>query len=495
MGVLLGLVLLLALHVLPGYGGASSLSIAVYFVQMSALFLSSESLAFVMGLANLSVVGDGQGEGAAQVGVCVVPLQDAGKVWARLTMPLLCVAALALLLAVNALARYLVVRGVGGGATRLLYRLMMPRCQHTTGDAGEEGRDTSTAELQQQPPQHSPAGHTQDDLKDAAARWTEPLLSSSDASHAAMATSTLDAATSATGCEVTSVVSPPYPVQSLVSLLESYGRTFVRLLLFSYNGLAAVSLALLHLRRVGDSGGSRVWRYPTIDTQSTDYTHLLPAIVFTLMLVSISPLALAAGLAYKHRRRAADGTSSPIQPESPLQVLTQSYRPELYFYTAVILARRLVLIVVLTFVSNATYVWLTMVNMAALLLHNSAWPYRDEVDNWMEAITLTALTLQTTVLAAYPEVRQRPAGATGVLWTLFAVPCALLVVRPLWQVVAKWREGARSGGRSSASLRPLSPIPQPSSEPSSLSSGLTDGECETEAQPKVWEQGNGRGSS
>ena len=102
------------------------------------------------------------------------------------------------------------------------------------------------------------------------------------------------------------------------------------------------------------------------------------------------------------------------------------------------------LIVVLTFASSATYVWLVMVNMAALLLHRELLPYRNSADNRTEAITLTALTLQTIVLTAYPDTRQRPSGASGLLWTLFVLPCALLVGQPLWQLVRRWRQRGRA---------------------------------------------------
>ena len=238
-GLLLVLALLFALHVLPGYGGAASLSIAVYFVQMSALFLSSESLAFVMGLANLSFVGDGDGSGGAQVGMCVIPLSDADKVWARLLMPLLCVAALGLLLAVNVAVRWLVVRRVGGGSkyTWAVYRWMQPRAKGVAADT--DSRAVQAAPMQQPP---SLAINSMLDDAKSAERWTEPLLTSAEAAPGAMVL--LNSAYAVVNCE-----GQGQQVEPLPALLDAYGRTLVRLLLFAYNGLAAVSLALLHLRR------------------------------------------------------------------------------------------------------------------------------------------------------------------------------------------------------------------------------------------------------
>jgi len=90
------------------------------------------------------------------------------------------------------------------------------------------------------------------------------------------------------------------------------------------------------------------------------------------------------------KRRGADSARSS---------LLGSFRPSCAFYSVVILLRRFVLIALLTFITQSLYVWLTLANNAFLVLHMLLWPYRHAADSWLELLTLSAPSFQTTLLA------------------------------------------------------------------------------------------------
>jgi hypothetical protein len=68
-----------------------------------------------------------------------------------------------------------------------------------------------------------------------------------------------------------------------------------------------------------------------------------------------------------------------------------------------VLVRRLVLVTLLMLVrDSAVWIWLTLANNLALAIHLIVLPYERRRDNTLETVTLLSLSVQTTVLSAWP---------------------------------------------------------------------------------------------
>jgi len=139
--------------------------------------------------------------------------------------------------------------------------------------------------------------------------------------------------------------------------------------------------------------------------------------------------------------------SATATPTSlPATMLTAMFKPRFWFMSVVVIVRRLLLILVLTFVVQSVYTWLTMLNGAILFLHALTWPYQTESDNWMESMALAALATQTTMLTAYPSLQSRPPQVSSVLWCLLWIPSGLILCVRLLQRWRLWRSQTRHRG-------------------------------------------------
>ena len=228
----------------------------------------------------------------------------------------------------------------------------------------------------------------------------------------------------------------------------------------------------LKVRAVGEYGW-RLKQYASVDTQAQQYRQARPLILALLAWPVLSgPVLLLAWLAWQRRQqlcggragsgragsgqagrgqaadmqRAEGGTVTaetaaaadsahtaphtahadpPCDAGSVSAMLTASLRPACWPLGAVVVARRLLLILILTFAtSHDVWVWASWVNTLVLALHVLLWPYVQWRDNVLEAVSLLSLCLQTTLLGASMDGHTLSAA----LYMLLLAPVATLVV-------------------------------------------------------------------
>ena len=243
------------------------------------------------------------------------------------------------------------------------------------------------------------------------------------------------------------------------SVLLLYKQSLIRLLLFSYNAVTSVTFTFFYTQDL-EVLGRRLHEYPSISVNDALYKGLIPLMVLMLMAAVLGgPAVLLCYLSRLRKRmafitatdpataRAAMGSKHDLMYErqmlsvSPAFALLLIYRPSCWYFTVVMLLRRLLLIVVLIFTSSGSaYVWLTVINFGYLYFHSLLSPYRLEQDNVLEAITLLALALQTSLLSAYPDANQQTLEVRWMLWLLLIAPFVLLLVDKVW----RWRRERRT---------------------------------------------------
>ena len=179
---------------------------------------------------------------------------------------------------------------------------------------------------------------------------------------------------------------------SFSDMLAPYRLTVLRLGLFSFNSLTATCLAFFHAQPVGD-WGARLWSYPSVDVGSARYRAYLPVVSIVLASVScLGPLALAMYLRRLKRGRAEsssrlrrrlgagvgeDGHGSGRGLTVAHLLLLAPFLPQYWWFGVYVLARRLSLLLLYTFVPGSTvFTALTAVNMVALCLQLELRPYR-----------------------------------------------------------------------------------------------------------------------
>jgi hypothetical protein len=461
--LLAGLLLLHCMHRLTYTRSTSAtLSTLIYYWQMSLLFQLSEPWPSALSLLNVDLVGDARSTVAsAGWDWCLLPLSDFGKIAFKLLSPVIAVALLAVLLLIQLTVRQAVSRS-SRPALIAAYHACLPSSNQAEDPLSPSllppqsahPFDAWLAPASEQPLQApllragGDAGRLEDDEEqdeDAADVEVKPRVA--PPLSRAMTVKALLAAPSAQTSD------------SMMSVLRDYGRSLVRLMLFSYNSLSAVTIAFFHLRPLGVYG----WRldvYPTIDPHSAAYRAMQPLMIALLVFAVVgAPLLLLAALLWLRHRKligapdaegtavaAEDGEDEPLtakaQPPPSLSVgsasdslplllpaaamVTETYQPRYWMMAVVNLMRRLLLIVILTFVTTSVNTWLTACNTLMLLLHLLTWPYKREADNSLEAWTLAGLVAQTTVLSAYPVYLQRPLAASVALRVLLLFPLLLL---------------------------------------------------------------------
>ena len=432
--LLLAFILIYLVHRLPhDWTGSATLLITTYFLQQSVLFLASESMPQMLSLVNVDLLGDhasSRGSDASSgasvdvyTGVCIVPLDDTGRITMSLVSPL---AAFALL-----------------GALALLQLGVRMVLQHASLSSNEDGwvhriyrllfvPSNPKLCLSEQAP--SVSIHSSQQLSTSLLQ--ESKVMDLDLPHQPGSASTfLDRS-----IEDDVSVSPMW---------LSYQRSCVRLLQLSYTALAVVTLSFFHWQSVGEFG----WRlvdYPTLSPESTKYHNMRPVVVCVLAVVVCGlPLAVAIFLWVAHRRGQIDEakqlqrerTSSYSEALSVrhalLLQLTAMFRSEHWWMASFVLVRRLLLVALLVSVRGPqVWIWLSMVNYCLLAMHLHLKPYERVMDNTLESLTLLSLSVQTTLLSVWPP----PYLSVALFGVFNALVIAPLVPLVLAVMSARWRQ-------------------------------------------------------
>ena len=471
---------------------ASTVAILVYFVQMSALFLPANLFA-PLNLVNLQLF-----TGLNPQSVCLLPLDGLGAFMSRIVSPLVVFVLLALLLALQLSARWLLSHNGytrRGRGLKRVYRFLFPSLDGAAVSPSRRAPPSDDSAVARQPLSQFrqpllELSLSADDVKaaddsqqhtvdDAAATTRAPLSVAVPSPVDSLQPLEADIAHSDTAVDDDAGARPAAPSSDGVpAILRSYRRTLLRLLVFSYNSFATAALSFFHTRQVGEDG-RRLWEYPTVNPSDASYRALRPfmAVLLTL-LVAVVPL-LAAVLYYLHRRdkqrllslktsvaaeeevgdeAAAVAVQQQQQQQAVLvEVMIGTFRPSHWPLAVMVLFRRLLLTTIATFVVSSSYVWLTAVNTSLLVLHIATWPYRDELDNRVEALTLSLLVVQTTLLsdwqASSAVLVSSPLTAVRavLLWLMLLLPFVLVLAGSVKSFYLRARRRALrvDGGKTS----------------------------------------------
>jgi hypothetical protein len=138
--------------------------------------------------------------------------------------------------------------------------------------------------------------------------------------------------------------------------------------------------------------------------------------------------------------------------QSLLLQLTAMYRPTCWWMPSFILLRRLLLILVLTVVrSSAVWIWMTFLNYLFLALHQLVAPYERSRDNTLETLTLLSLSVQTTLLSAWPPPFLSPA-LLAAFNALVIGPLLPLIIEALAGLLRSLRVSFSQMGRGDGEL-------------------------------------------
>jgi hypothetical protein len=269
------------------------------------------------------------------------------------------------------------------------------------------------------------------------------------------------------------------PVWSVCGLsLYSYSRTALRVTLYSYNAATLLLLNYFRCQDLPDQLGSRMYTKPTIECQSVTYRLFLPVMVVGVIVVTAGmPLALTATLAWRRHNTfnaLAETTRSTLWTNpfnhDPAAALSQAtttfkarfgllyrpYRPQCWYWTAVVLLRRAVLITVYVFAPpTGMHSWLTACNFTILGSHLIYQPYRSIKENNMETLALLSLGWQTAALAASSSSTYSVSLSIGTA-VLIVLPIAVMAasirshsIRRWWsmcgsRIAACWRQRRHS---------------------------------------------------
>ena len=358
--------------------------------------------------------------------LCVVPLDDAGRVAVQLSSPLIALGLLASTFGLHKLwqwaNRRLESRAEGDGANAspsplipVSERLYSIVCIPT---AARRGFRRSNLLSQRAVPLLPPPSVS---FADGGADDSEQPEDMKPDVHAALAFSSSSSSSTST------------------LLWPLYQRSLVRLTLLLHTGLSLTCLSMFYWEDVGQ-WGARLKDYPTISHDSSDYRVFLPIVVVLLATVVCGvPLALFAFLVAEHRaghiEAVKDGRRRTLVNlnddramswlERPRQQLTLQLtawcRPRYWWMPAWLIVRRLVVIALITGVRDVSvWVWLTVVNYSGLVLHLKLEPFERTRDNQLDLLTGLSLALQTSLRALYPATDS--AGLQVAFTTLVLAP-------------------------------------------------------------------------
>ena len=447
--LLTAFVFVYALHrVTLQLSNSATLSVMVYFVQMSALFLPSDAVLPLLGLLSVSLVDGG-------LKTCLIPLDDYGTIGARLLSPVIAMLLLALMLGLQIAVRHCLRKPTSTQSRvewmRKVYDLLLPPSTLTE----ETSESPAVHELLLPEDEHSSHGHLSVIQRVApSAQQPDPFLqlpllsddtTSLNAKPILLWADALPDEEQQPRSDAVPDAEPSSLNGSIADIVRCYHRTWIRLTLFSYNAIAAQSVAYFHSRQLGE-GQSRLWLYPSIDPSSFQYKELAPLMAFFLLL-TVSCVPLLWLYLFKQRRKTEEGgVLQNASLPSLYALLTCSFQDRFWWMPVIVMGRRLLLILLLTFVTSSVYTWLTAVNSALLVLHVATWPYRCTVDNRLEAMTLTALAIQTTYLSTW--ISGRPEGGDVVVLLLFVVPCLMAAALIALHRFHQWKHSSLAGASS-----------------------------------------------
>ena len=477
---LLGLALLVCLHRVPRDSSRARLSILMYFLQVSFMQQAGAGLPQFSGLFDLQLFGDSSHfqwtAAKSAFTFCLAPLSAWGKVAVRALTPLGYAVGLLLIFAVQALMRRLLFApsvssdGVGMANdacdSRAVLTPRTPRYEWSDKlySLLFSTRDPMDAEVQDgAPAEDGTSGEMRAARTDLASTTTKGVhssastpsselqslhhwdaLSRSSSARSGLSSPLLPSASDSfwegsesmmhpsdgVGTDRNVVVSPPRWHVCGVSVY-AFHRTFLRLILYSYSGLSLLTLSLLHCQPLGGQHGSRLHAYPQIDCSSQQYRQLLPLfIVLMVGLVVSVPLAM---FCFLYRRR----LHFQSQPEHHFfalyGTLYGAYKPAYWYWTVVVLVRRAVLVVLIVFVDTDDFAtWAVTFNVLVLTSHVVTWPFAHVADNWMETLSLMALSWQPLYVGSFTK----PVPAVDeqlINIALIALPLTVMMVAGLWR--------------------------------------------------------------
>ncbi len=228
---------------------------------------------------------------------------------------------------------------------------------------------------------------------------------------------------------------------------------------------------------------------PTIDCHSSKYKRYLVLVGFAMVLVVVGlPLAIAVMLwlkraAIQHSADAA-AMAAPVSVETGSVVKTaadtfvgrfgilwQAYRPKSWFFEVIVLARRTLLVFLVTFVpvtGGWRYPALVLTLCGLLLSHLALQPFAVALDNRAEAVSLLILMLIAVVLS--PERGGPvPLGSQVVVLMLlfgaFGAGLVLMVHQKLQLRRHQQMQQAKAPGSDQSALELASPAPAHVSSP------------------------------
>jgi hypothetical protein len=246
-------------------------------------------------------------------------------------------------------------------------------------------------------------------------------------------------------------------VTSKVSAGTQYGRAAVSLVLFSYSNAVGVVFKYMHCVDVRDS--SVVFLDPRIDCKSDGYktfrTVLVALCVFPVVAL---PLLVGALLVVAKRRRWMENERF----RRAFGVLSDTFRPEAYYWQSVALLRRLAVLVVYTLlwaepISQAQT--LIMLLVVCVLLQALVRPFATSTQNALEIVSLVMLIIVAALKCIH--ISQNPNGVSRSFWvdvfmTFFIVATFFVLASPsavAWAktVVKLARKGKRKFDESRVS--------------------------------------------
>ena len=462
---MLVLAIIYLMHRLMPVVGTARLSIELYFVQLALIFRNMDDLPQLLSVLNLDVLGEShtalsmQGLHLNNAIYCIAPLSAWGKIFVKLLTPAMLVqAVVALFLCEVLLRRLLFVGGASASGEnarqrwRHSSRVYSGLCGAVSDNprqvAESNGDAVDDVPVATAKPVH--ATHPERALR-LQSSWSTPLLGGGDPvpAEAVFAPAEPEFLHSADDVSVEELRWPEWTMWS-VSLYPYY-HTLLRVLLYSYTSITQLILSFFHCQSL-DSYGSRMFPYPSIGCGSSKYLTLRWAFVAGGAVFILGfPLALLAMMARRtpsaeQRSPAAlpqaaedDGRSSDdsedasdapaphggpeaesmagvsdasdcVLPSSAVrsmdarfQLLCSSFRPEYWYWTVVVLLRRALLIFISVFVPlPAMYSVATAINVCVLSTHFLCWPYALQDDNWLEALLLFIICMETILLSSSP---------------------------------------------------------------------------------------------
>jgi WW domain/Tyrosine-protein kinase ephrin type A/B receptor-like len=391
-GIIFGLVVFLFVFVLLYHflsqAASPFLGVVMYFLQMVLLFIGTQSSAggaYVLSTVNIDLL-------AAGGDSCIFPVSEHGRVIAGFVGPMLAFGAWALL----ALLSY-VLHNVGILPIQSQSKLWWSLQRRQSIEQARQSRQSRQSRLPHQPRQPHLA----------------PVLSHISSPAAVSAHGEQSEPDMRNNDFVLDHISSMYDV-------NRWYRSLIALYLFTFNGIIGNAFTVFNCITVTSQGSSLevLQAYPTIECSGSTYNGLLTiaAVITVLYLATAVIFTAVLGYLYVQQRNrsnapnngeASDSVSAP-KGLHPMQishhawgVLTDVFRHRFFFWKMWVLARRLILVAIAVFATDNRG-WqltaLTAVNTFILLVHIIFKPFLHRLDNVMESVALSVLTLLTMVL-------------------------------------------------------------------------------------------------